>query len=50
MKPLGSVQVVKMWCGICTDLVIMCFDDLEGLNCRDLLVGVVPELLSWLTV
>jgi hypothetical protein len=22
----------------------------EGLSCGDLLVGVVPELLSWLTV
>jgi hypothetical protein len=50
MKPLGSVRVVKMWCGIRTDLVLRCFDDLEGLNYMDLLVGVVPELSSWPTV
>jgi hypothetical protein len=26
------------------------FAKLEGLSCGDLLVGVVPELASWLTV
>jgi hypothetical protein len=50
MKPLSSVQVVRMWCDICTDPVLGCFDNLEGLNCRDLLVGIVPKLSRWLTV
>jgi hypothetical protein len=46
MKPLGSVRVVRMWYGIHTDPVLRCFMDTEGLNYRDLLVGVVPELTS----
>jgi hypothetical protein len=50
MKPHSSVQVVKKWCGVCTDPVLRCFDNLEGLNYRDLLVGIVPKFLSWLTV
>jgi hypothetical protein len=39
-----------MWCGIRTDPVLRCFVDSEGLNYRDLLLGVVLELASWLTV
>jgi hypothetical protein len=39
-----------MWHYVCTDPVLRCFDDLEGLSCRDVLVGVVSKLLSWLTV
>jgi hypothetical protein len=39
-----------MWCGIRTDPVLRCFMNQEGLNYGDLLVGVVPELVSWLTV
>jgi hypothetical protein len=50
MKPHSSVQVVRMWCGICTDPVLRCFDNLERMSYRDLLVGVVPKLSSWLTV
>jgi hypothetical protein len=50
MKHRGSVRVVRMWCGICTDLVLKCFDNLEGLSYGNLLVDVVSELLSWLTV
>jgi hypothetical protein len=50
MKPRSSIQIVKMWCGECIDPVLMCFDNPEGLSCGDLLVGVVPELASWLTV
>jgi hypothetical protein len=50
MKPLGSVQVDRMWCGMCTDPVLRCFNNPEGLNCRDLLVGIVPDLSSWLMV
>jgi hypothetical protein len=48
MKPLSSVWVVRMWCGTCTDLILRCFDNLEGLNYGDLLVGVVPELANGL--
>jgi hypothetical protein len=50
MKPHGSVRIVRKWCGKCTDPIIRCFNNLEGLNYGDLLVGVVPEFLSWLTV
>jgi hypothetical protein len=50
MKPHNSVQVIRMWCGICTDPVLRCFDNPEGLSYMDLLVSVVPELSSWLTV
>jgi hypothetical protein len=46
MKPHGSIRVVRMWCGICTDPVLRCFDNLEVLSCEDLLVGMVPELSS----
>jgi hypothetical protein len=50
IKPHGFVWVVRMWCGMHTDPVLRCFNNLEGLSYRDLLVGVVPELSSWLTV
>jgi hypothetical protein len=50
MKPHGSVRVIKMWCGVRTDPVLRCFDNPEGLDYRDLLVGVVPEFVNWLTV
>jgi hypothetical protein len=50
MKSHSSVRVVRMWCGICTDPILWCFVNLEGLNYEDLLVGVVLELTSWLTV
>jgi hypothetical protein len=39
-----------MWWGIHTNPVLKCFMNPEGLNCEDLLDGVVPELVSWLTV
>jgi hypothetical protein len=45
MKPHGSVQIVRMWCGIRTDSILRCFDNPNGLNYGDLLVGIVPELL-----
>jgi hypothetical protein len=48
MKPHSLVQVVKMWCSMRTDLVLMCFDNSEGLSCGDLLVGIVPELANGL--
>jgi hypothetical protein len=40
----------ELWCGICTDPVLRCFVNLEGLKCKDLLEGVVPKLASWLAV
>jgi hypothetical protein len=39
-----SVWVVRMWCRICTDPILRYFDNLEGLNNRNMLVGVVPKL------
>jgi hypothetical protein len=50
MKSHDSIWVVRIWCGIHIDHILKCFVDPEGLNCRDLLVGMVPELTSWLTV
>jgi hypothetical protein len=50
MKSHGSIRVVKMWCSERTDPVIRCFVNLEGLIYGNLLVGVVLELTSWLTV
>jgi hypothetical protein len=43
MKPHGSVRVIRMWCGVRTDLILRCFDNPEGLSCEDLLVDVVLE-------
>jgi hypothetical protein len=48
MKLHNSVRVVRMWCGIHTDPILWCFDNSEGLNYGNLLVGVVPNLTSWL--
>jgi hypothetical protein len=48
MKPHSFVRVVRIWCGELTDPVLRCFVNLEGLNCGDLLFGVVPKLGSWL--
>jgi hypothetical protein len=50
MKSHGSIWVVRIWCGIRTDPVLRCFMDPEGLNYRDLLIGVVPEIAGLLTV
>jgi hypothetical protein len=50
MKPHGSVRVVRMCYSKCTDLILRCFDNLEGLSYGDLLVDVVLELTRWLTV
>jgi hypothetical protein len=33
-----------LWCGIHTDPILRCFVNLEGLNCEDLLEGMVPKL------
>jgi hypothetical protein len=50
MKSHYSIRVVRMWYDIHTDPDLRYFMDPEGLNYGDLLVGVVPELVSWLTV
>jgi hypothetical protein len=50
MKPHGSIWVVRMWCGIHTNPILRCFNNLDGLSYKDLLVDVVHELSSWLTV
>jgi hypothetical protein len=50
MRHHGSVQDVRMWCEIRANPVLGCFDNPEGLNCGNMLFGVVPELSSWLTV
>jgi hypothetical protein len=39
-----------MWCGKRTDPILSCFNNTKGLNCGDLLVGIVLEFLSWLTI
>jgi hypothetical protein len=39
-----------MCCGIHTDPILGCFVNPEGLNYGDFLVGLVPEIVSWLTV
>jgi hypothetical protein len=43
MKSHGSVRVVRMCYEIHIDLILRCFMNLEGLNCRDLLVSAVPD-------
>jgi hypothetical protein len=50
LKPHGSIWVVRMWCDMHIDPVLRCFDNLEWLSYRDLLVSVVSELVSWLTI
>jgi hypothetical protein len=50
MKPHGSIRVVKKWCDNRTNPVLKCFDNPEGLNYGDLLVGIVLKLSRWLTV
>jgi hypothetical protein len=50
MKPHGSLRVVRMWCKIRTDPVLRCFENPEGLNYGNLLVGVVLKFMSWLMV
>jgi hypothetical protein len=35
-----------LWCGICTEPVLGCVNNSEGLNCGDLLEGVIPELVE----
>jgi hypothetical protein len=39
-----------MWRGMRTYLILRCLDDPEWLNNWGMLVGAVPEFVSWLTV
>jgi hypothetical protein len=48
MKPHGFIWVVKKWCGVRTNPDLRCFDNPEGLNFGDFVVGVVPELANGL--
>jgi hypothetical protein len=48
MKSHGSIQLVRMWCGIPTNPILWCFDNLEVLNYGNLLVGVVSKLVNGL--
>jgi hypothetical protein len=50
IKSHGSIRVLKMWCGIPTDLVHRCFVNPDGLSCGALVVGMVLKFVSWLTV
>jgi hypothetical protein len=50
MKHHDFIRVVRMWCDMCTDIVLKCFDNPEWLNYGDLLVGAVLELSNWLRV
>jgi hypothetical protein len=50
MKPFSFIRVVRMWYGVHTNPVLRSFDAPEGMNYMELLVDVVPELLSCLTV
>jgi hypothetical protein len=44
MKPHGFVQVVRKWRDLCTDRILRCLDDLEGLNNGYLPSGRVPQV------
>jgi hypothetical protein len=50
MKPYGPIRAIRKWCSKHTNPVLRCFSNMEGLNYRDLLVGVVPKLSIWLMV
>jgi hypothetical protein len=43
-------RLLELWCRIHIDPILMCFVNPEGLTYEDLLEGMVPELVSWLTV
>jgi hypothetical protein len=44
MKPHGSIQIVRRWCGLHADPVHECFDDPEGLNSGYLPSGCGPQV------
>jgi hypothetical protein len=43
-SPMVSSRLLELWCKIHISPVLRCFVNLKGLNCEDLLEGVVPEL------
>jgi uncharacterized protein involved in tolerance to divalent cations len=49
MKSHGSIWVVSMWCSICTNPILRCFNKPDRMSCRNLLFDMVLELMSWLT-
>jgi hypothetical protein len=46
MKPHSSIRVIRLGCGGCTNSILRCFINPEGLNCGDKLVGVVHEFIE----
>jgi hypothetical protein len=42
--------LLELWCRIHTNLVLRCFANPKGLNYEDLVEGVDPKFVSWLTV
>jgi hypothetical protein len=46
MKPHDFVWVVRLGCGEHTNPVLKCFINPEGLNCRDVVVGMVHEFVE----
>jgi hypothetical protein len=50
MKSHDSIWVVRIWCGESTNPILRCFINPKGLNCEDLLVGMVLEFTSCLMV
>jgi hypothetical protein len=50
VKPCSFVWVVRRWHDICTEPILKCFDNLEGLSCGNLLVVVVLELANGLSL
>jgi hypothetical protein len=46
MKPHGSVRVVRLGYDEHTNSILRCFINPEGLNYRDLLVGMVHEFVE----
>jgi hypothetical protein len=49
-SPTVPSGLLELWCGIRIDPILRCFANPERLNCEDLLQGIVPKLVSWLTV
>jgi hypothetical protein len=44
MKPHALIRVVRKWCGLHTDPILRCLDDLEGLNNGYLHSGCGPRV------
>jgi hypothetical protein len=46
MKPHSSIRVVRLGCTMRTNPALKCFINPEGLNCADLLVGIVHKFIE----